>query len=892
MASVALMSTSGPDERPRVLIVDDEKFIRDILADFLGMEGYIVRTAEDGAAALTELDNAHYDLVISDLKMPRMGGIELLDAIGTAAPSALTVIMTGFGTVETAIDAMKRGAYDYILKPFKVEEVIRVVQRGLEKQRLAAENLRLREAVSLYKVSEAIAASLSLEEVLATIGDTAVHELEGDLVSTWLDDGEGGYFERQRLVQPPGRDSSLPPTRVSEPPIAGERRRSRWPTPSEPRIGAEFGELAPRAFIDHYAAHSTLLEQGAKGARFFAHAAGGAARCSLVSVPLRMKTRLLGWICVASFTKQKRFNEGQRKLLSIVGSRAAAAIENARLYEDLRATFQQTIQGLARAIDKMDRYTAGHSERVATYATYLAVRLGLPPDVVEIVRQSALMHDIGKIGCVMNLNKPGKLTQDEYEIFKKHPAYGKDILDPIKFLHPLVPGVHLHHERWDGRGYPLGLKGNDVPLIARIIAVADTYDAMTSDRAYRRALPHEVAVGEIERCSGSQFDPEVAYSFTAGLDEFREELAAKGDQGPGLRALGFAAATVHRAIQCHARRQAPRVPDVRRRPARPRLQRGAPQGRRREDPALPRARAQHPAPLAPRWTRSPRAAPPSRWRARAGIGILHKNLPIEAQAREVERVKRAESGMILGPVTVRPSQSLRDALEVMREHDISGVPVVEGERPVGILTARDIRFEQNLDQPVSALMTKELVTVPPGRQRRRGQAPPPQAPHREAPRRRRRGQASSGLITIKDILQADKYPQAVKDEQRRLRVGAAIGPGPDRRERTAALVAAGVDVLVIDTAHGHSRGRPRRGARDEEGVPGDARHRGQRGHGRGHRGAHRRRGRRRSRSASGPGSICTTRVVAGVGVPQISAVADCARVGRAPRRARSSPTAA
>jgi len=126
------------EDRPRVLIVDDEKFIRDILADFLGMEGYIVRTAEDGTAALTELAQARYDMVISDLKMPKMGGLELLAAIGDAAPSALTVIMTGFGTVETAIDAMKRGAYDYILKPFKVEEVIRVVQRGLEKQRLAA----------------------------------------------------------------------------------------------------------------------------------------------------------------------------------------------------------------------------------------------------------------------------------------------------------------------------------------------------------------------------------------------------------------------------------------------------------------------------------------------------------------------------------------------------------------------------------------------------------------------------------------------------------------------------------------------------------------------------------------------------------------------------------
>jgi len=499
--------TMTNEERPRVLIVDDEKFIRDILADFLGMEGYVVRTAEDGQAALNELNHAQYDLVISDLKMPRMGGIELLEQIGQAAPNALTVIMTGFGTVETAIDAMKRGAYDYILKPFKVEEVIHVVQRGLEKQRLAAENLRLKEALSLYKVSEAIAASLSLEEVLATVGDTAIHEIHADLASTWLDDGEGGYFERQRL---------LPPTHMRQGPM---------------REATEFGRLSPKTFVEHFAQDSMLLEHAAKAMHFF-EAEPEIPVQSIAAVPLRMKDRLVGWISVSSFTKGKRFDEGQRKLLSIVGSRAAAAIENARLYEDLRATFQQTIEGLAKAIDKMDRYTAGHSDRVATYAMYLAIRLGLPPEQIEIVRQSALMHDIGKIGCVFNLNKPGKLTQDEYEVFKKHPGYGKDILEPIKFLNPLIPGVHLHHERWDGRGYPLGLKGPDVPLMARIIAVADTYDAMASDRAYRRALPHEVAVAEIERCSTTQFDPEVAHSFCEGLDEYRAEETAKGNKVP------------------------------------------------------------------------------------------------------------------------------------------------------------------------------------------------------------------------------------------------------------------------------------------------------------------------------------------------------------------------
>src|SRR3954465_6934643 len=223
---------TSQEERPRVLVVDDEKFIREILAEFLGMEGYFVRTAEDGSSALAELGRAHYDLVISDLKMPKMGGMELLEAMSRVAPNALTVIMTGFGTVETAIDAMKRGAYDYILKPFKVEEVIHVVQRGLEKQRLAAENLRLREALSLYKVSEAIAASLSLEEVLATVGDAAIHEIHGDLASTWLDDGEGGYFERQRL---------LPPKHLR----VGVMKEA-----------SQFGTFSSTAFLDHFAQDS------------------------------------------------------------------------------------------------------------------------------------------------------------------------------------------------------------------------------------------------------------------------------------------------------------------------------------------------------------------------------------------------------------------------------------------------------------------------------------------------------------------------------------------------------------------------------------------------------------------------------------------------------------
>jgi HD-GYP domain-containing protein (c-di-GMP phosphodiesterase class II) len=307
---------------------------------------------------------------------------------------------------------------------------------------------------------------------------------------------------------------------------------------------SNFGTFSPTAFLEHFAQDSTLARAGPQGRALLPEQPEVPLQ-SLIAVPLRMKQRVLGWIGVVSYTKGKRFDEGQRKLLSIVASRAAAAIENARLYEDLQATFQQTIEGSPRP---STRWTA--TRRATPIASplrdVLATKLGLSIEQIEIVRQSALMHDIGKIGCVLNLNKPGKLTQDEYEIFKKHPGYGRDILEPIKFLHPLIPGVHLHHERWDGRGYPLGLKGKDVPLIARIIAVADTYDAMTSDRAYRRALPHEVAVTEIERCSGDAVRSRGLRGAVSGVQRgrpietpgsARSNDEAHGDQSDGLPAV-------------------------------------------------------------------------------------------------------------------------------------------------------------------------------------------------------------------------------------------------------------------------------------------------------------------------------------------------------------------
>ncbi len=262
--------------------------------------------------------------------------------------------------------------------------------------------------------------------------------------------------------------------------------------------------------------------------------------------------------------------------------------------------------------------------------------------------------------------------------------------------------------------------------------------------------------------------------------------------------------------------------------------------------------------------------------AEGGLGVIHKNLSPEEQALEVLKVKKYESGMVVNPVTIEDGALLSQAVALMREHQISGIPVIRQGTLVGILTNRDLRFERNLAQKVSAVMTTKLITAREGVTQE--EAKELLHKHRIEKLLVVDDQARlKGLITIKDIEKTVAHPQAAKDKQGRLLCGAAVGVGPDLAERAAALVAAGVDVLVVDTAHGHSRGVLeavrvlRQRYADVQLVAGnvatregcaalvDA-------------------GVDAVKVGIGPGSICTTRVVAGVGVPQISAIDDCARV--------------
>ncbi len=259
-----------------------------------------------------------------------------------------------------------------------------------------------------------------------------------------------------------------------------------------------------------------------------------------------------------------------------------------------------------------------------------------------------------------------------------------------------------------------------------------------------------------------------------------------------------------------------------------------------------------------------------------GIGIVHKNLSPERQAEEVDRVKRSESGMILNPITLRPDASLKDAHDLMARFSISGVPIVEnGGRLVGIVTNRDLQFETDLSKSIADVMTSEdLVTVPVGTTLDEAQAILHQHRIEKLPVVDAKGELK-GLITVKDIFKRRMYPDACKDEHGRLRVGAAVGAGKTDLDRAALLVAAGVDVLVVDTAHGHSEGVLDAVARVRERFPDVNLIGGNVGTQEGAR-ALLERGVDGVKVGVGPGSICTTRVVTGVGLPQLTAIMDAA----------------
>jgi HD-GYP domain-containing protein (c-di-GMP phosphodiesterase class II) len=251
----------------------------------------------------------------------------------------------------------------------------------------------------------------------------------------------------------------------------------------------------------------------------------------LVALPLWHERQLLGVLLGINCRDAGDFTSVDVQLLRAVADRLAAFLENQQLYNDLSDLLMGLLHALVSSIDAKDPYTCGHSERVAFYSRALAQGAGLPAPTCERVYLAGLLHDVGKIGVPdAVLYKAGKLTSEEFDAMRKHPEVGGRILSRIRQITDLVPGVMDHHERVDGRGYPHKLAGRDIPLFGRIICLADCFDAMTTSRTYRTALPVAVAITEIRRCSGTQFDPELAEKFI-GLDLYKLAAEARGRLG-------------------------------------------------------------------------------------------------------------------------------------------------------------------------------------------------------------------------------------------------------------------------------------------------------------------------------------------------------------------------
>lgn len=347
------------------------------------------------------------------------------------------------------------------------------------------------ELSAMHRISQAFTSTLDYQEVVSVVAKRVGTLIGAQFASVLLPDSE----DRNLNI--------VASYNLSAEYVWTINRKRRIPIGFGP-IGLAFTENRPFA-VNNVISDETYAQ--------WKHVASIQGYSSLVALPLLAKGQSIGVICIY-FAEPRELKENEMNLLTTAANEAAIAIENSRMYENLQDAFVGTIRSLAETIDAKDTYTRGHSERVSLYAEAIARGLGLQGAELQTIRYAGYLHDVGKIGIPdAILSKPGKLTIDEFNIIKKHPVLSEKILTPVNFPFPVQSIVRHHHERYDGKGYPDGLGGEENPLGARILFVADAYEAMTSDRPYRKALSTQMALDELERNTGTQFDPRVVEVF-------------------------------------------------------------------------------------------------------------------------------------------------------------------------------------------------------------------------------------------------------------------------------------------------------------------------------------------------------------------------------------------
>ncbi|MCG3117524.1 MAG: response regulator [Candidatus Manganitrophus sp. SA1] len=474
----------------KILVVDDEANIRLLCSEILTRHEYLPTCVDSPHMALRAVEEENFDLLMTDISMPEMDGLQLLQSVREFQQDLPAIIITGHGRLDQAIHSLHLGAQAFIVKPFTQQELLQAIQETLEKNRLTKENLRLKLLMPLFEISQNLLLEVNPTALFEQIVNVASKETKSDQAILSLKDDVSGALEIKASFPPLdlGSDGIDLFKKIGQKTIEG----------MEAIIHVEGGKLDGEC--------SELLERGGFS--------------SLVSIPLSYQGKVPAVLSLFKRADNISYNQSDIELISILSGQAAIAIENAKLFDQLERSHFESMKALAQAIEAKDLYTRGHCDRMVEYALAIAERLGLSAEEKKHLGYGAALHDIGKIGIhELILNKSGKLTDKEYEIMKAHPMLGAEIIKGVDFLSPVVPMIYYHQERYDGKGYPEGLSGEQIPIGARIIAILDTFDAMTSDRPYRKALPMEVAFAELRRCTGTQFDPTIVETLIKIIQE-------------------------------------------------------------------------------------------------------------------------------------------------------------------------------------------------------------------------------------------------------------------------------------------------------------------------------------------------------------------------------------
>ena len=473
----------------RVLVVEDEPALREAYAEALDMRGFAVLTAANGEEALGVLERDAVDLVLSDLKMPRMGGEEMLHEITLRGFNPAVVFLTGYGTIESAVNCLKLGASDYLLKPFDMLQLFKKIDLVL------ASGARLRNRGAQVRELESFSARLRGQKDSAAIFKALLTQvkrtLAPDAMALFSCSGDDGVPTPLLLWGPAFRQ--CPHTRgwlLEKAALTMERREAMV-------LGPQLGKRA---------------EDLREGVRL-----GSGALAPIVGM-----RRVYGVLVLGREPGREPYAREDLRLLNVYTGQTAPFLESLLSRQRFRGISAEVITSYAQAVEAKDIYTRGHSERVGGYAALLGRALGITGPDLELLHTAGILHDIGKIGIPDGiLNKPSSLTTQEFEVMKRHPVVGRDILSRVSSLQAVVPLVYHHHEWVNGQGYPTGCKGADIPFMARILSVVDGFEALTSVRSYHEAMSVPQVKQVLLEGAGSQWDPDVVNAWVALLDDNR-----------------------------------------------------------------------------------------------------------------------------------------------------------------------------------------------------------------------------------------------------------------------------------------------------------------------------------------------------------------------------------